>query len=114
VERLWWTVKYHYFHPHSFGNGLELRKGLRCFFEYYNRERMHQALNRMTPDEYYFKEQEKSGGLMVRRQPGQLQSHYGLIPWHWAPPHFKYGFSIFRVDHPYKTARSHIPLLNVV
>jgi putative transposase len=59
VERLWWTVKYHYLHLHSFENGLELRKGLRSWFEYYNRERTHQSLKRMTPDECYFKEQEK-------------------------------------------------------
>jgi putative transposase len=59
IERLWWTVKYHYLHLHSFENGIELRKGLRSWFEYYNRERTHQSLNRMTPDECYFKEQEK-------------------------------------------------------
>jgi putative transposase len=59
IERLWWTVKYHYLHLHSFENGTELRKGLRSWFEYYNRERTHQSLNRMTPDECYFKEQER-------------------------------------------------------
>jgi putative transposase len=59
IERLWWTVKYHYLHLHSFANGLELQKGLRNWFEYYNRERIHQSLNRMTPDGCYFKEQLK-------------------------------------------------------
>lgn len=59
IERLWWTVKYHYLHLHSFENGLELQNGLRRWFEYYNRERGHQSLNRMTPDECYFKEQVK-------------------------------------------------------
>ena len=57
IERLWWTVKYHYLNLHSFENALEMRKGLRTWFEYYNRERTHQSLNRMTPDECYFKEQ---------------------------------------------------------
>lgn len=59
IERLWWTVKYHYLNLHSFENGLELQKGLRSWSEYYNRERMHQSLNRITPDECYFKEQLK-------------------------------------------------------
>jgi putative transposase len=59
VERLWWTVKYHYLHLHSFDDGLELQKGLRSWFEYYNRERRHQSLNKMTPDKCYFKEQVK-------------------------------------------------------
>ena len=57
IERLWWTVKYHYLYLHSFENGLELRKGLRKWFDFYNRERTHQSLNRQTPDECYFKEQ---------------------------------------------------------
>ena len=57
IERLWWTVKYHYLH--SFENGLELQKGLRSWFEYYNHKRTHQSLDRMTPDECYFKEQMK-------------------------------------------------------
>jgi putative transposase len=59
IERLWWTVKYHYLHLHSFENGPGLRKGLRSWFEYYNRERTHQSLDKMTPDECYFKEQQK-------------------------------------------------------
>ena len=57
IERLWWTVKYHYLHLHAFENGLEMRKGLRKWFDFYNRERSHQSLDRQTPDECYFKEQ---------------------------------------------------------
>ncbi len=56
IERLWWSVKYHYLYLHAFESALEMRKGLRNWFDYYNRERSHQALNRHTPDEYYFKE----------------------------------------------------------
>jgi len=59
IERLWWTVKYHYLYLYSFENGLEMKKGLRKWFEFYNRERTHQSLNRQTPDECYFKEQTK-------------------------------------------------------
>ena len=59
IERLWWTVKYHYLYLHSFENGSQLRKGLRSWFEYYNQKRFHQSLHRMTPDECYFKKQLK-------------------------------------------------------
>jgi putative transposase len=54
IERLWWTLKYHYVYLRSFDNGSELRKGLRDWFRFYNRERSHQALDDRTPDEVYY------------------------------------------------------------
>ena len=54
IERLWWTLKHQYLYLWSFGNGTELRQGLRRWFEHYNRERSHQALDDLTPDEVYF------------------------------------------------------------
>jgi putative transposase len=38
IERLWWTVKYHYVYLHTFENGPELRKGLssRYLFQIYH------------------------------------------------------------------------------
>ena len=54
IERLWWTLKYHYLYLHSFDNGLELRRGLHQWVDFYNRERFHQALDNLTPDEVYY------------------------------------------------------------
>lgn len=54
IERLWWTLKYHYLYLRSFNNGSELRKGLRAWFRFYNRDRFHQALDNRTPDELYY------------------------------------------------------------
>lgn len=54
IERLWWTVKYHYLYLHAFSNGAELRKGLKKWFLFYNQERFHQSLGDKTPDEVYF------------------------------------------------------------
>jgi putative transposase len=54
IERLWWTVKYHYLNLHSFADGHQLRQGLAGWFDYYNRERGHQSLNDSTPDEVYY------------------------------------------------------------
>ena len=59
VERLWWTVKYHYIYLREFETGNELKQGLRNWFAFYNQERSHQSLKRKTPDEVYFKEQIK-------------------------------------------------------
>ena len=54
IERLWWTVKYHYLYLHAFDNGTQLRNGLNEWFRFYNQERSHQALDNLTPDEVYY------------------------------------------------------------
>jgi len=54
IERLWWTLKHHYIYLHSFGNGSELRNGLRDWFNFYNGDRFHQSLDNLTPDEVYY------------------------------------------------------------
>ena len=54
IERLWWTLKYHYLYLWSFENGTVLRAGLGNWFEFYNSERSHQALKDLTPDEVYY------------------------------------------------------------
>ena len=52
VERLWWTLKYHYLYLNAFANGLK------DWFKYYNQERFHQSLEDWTPDEIYYMKQE--------------------------------------------------------
>ena len=54
VERLWWTVKYHFLYLHAFNSGAELRYGLKNWFNFYNQERFHQSLDDKTPDEVYY------------------------------------------------------------
>ena len=54
IERLWWTVKYHYLYLQTFDSGIELRRGLTSWFQFYNNQRPHQGLDDQTPDEVYF------------------------------------------------------------
>jgi len=54
IERLWWTVKYHYLYLHAFEGGSDLRNGLKEWFRFYNEDRFHQSLNDKTPDEVYY------------------------------------------------------------
>jgi len=54
IERLWWTLKYHYIYLWSFNDGKELRQGLEQWFRIYNHERSHQVLENLTPDEVYY------------------------------------------------------------
>jgi putative transposase len=54
VERLWWTIKYHYLYLQSFSSGSELREGLKDWIRFYNQERAHWSLDDCTPDEVYY------------------------------------------------------------
>jgi putative transposase len=54
IERLWWSVKYQYLYLWTFDNGTQLRRGLSQWFQLYNQERSHQALDNLTPDEVYY------------------------------------------------------------
>jgi putative transposase len=56
VERLWRTVKYEEVYLRDYQTPGEAYLGLKKYFDFYNRERYHQALNYRTPYEaYYFK-----------------------------------------------------------
>jgi putative transposase len=55
VERLWRSVKYEEVYLHAYDCVSEAKKGLGQYFEFYNQERPHTALDDNTPDEFYFK-----------------------------------------------------------
>lgn len=54
VERLWRTVKYEHLYTRAFDNVKAVRDSLVTWFAWYNRERFHQGLNDLTPDEVYY------------------------------------------------------------
>jgi putative transposase len=54
VERLWRSVKYEDVYLRAYETPAALRIGLTHYFQFYNTERGHQALNRQTPDAVYF------------------------------------------------------------
>ena len=53
IERLWWTVKYEEIYPKSYKDGHVLYRGLNRYFDYYNKERKHSALDKQTPLEVF-------------------------------------------------------------
>jgi putative transposase len=54
IERLWWTVKHEWVYLRPAANGLEQKRSLAEFFDWYNLRRPHQSLDWQTPDEAYF------------------------------------------------------------
>lgn len=54
VERLWRSVKYEDVYLRAYETPAALRTGLSHYFQFYNTERRHQALDRRTPDAMYF------------------------------------------------------------
>ena len=54
IERLWRSVKYEDVYLRAYENGREVQAGLTRYFDFYNRERIHQSHEYQTPDEIYF------------------------------------------------------------
>ena len=54
VERLWRSVKYENVYLHAYGSIAEAKREIGIYFEFYNRTRPHQGLERLTPDAVYF------------------------------------------------------------
>jgi putative transposase len=51
VERLWRSVKYEDIYLKAYEDGWQLEKGMDSYFNFYNRERLHQSLDYKTPQE---------------------------------------------------------------
>ncbi len=56
IERLWRSVKYEQVYLNDYCTVKDAVSGIRSYFDFYNNERVHQALGYKTPAEVYFKE----------------------------------------------------------
>jgi len=54
IERLWRSVKYEDVYLKAYDSIGAARQGLRTYFDFYNRDRRHQSLDRKTPDDVYW------------------------------------------------------------
>ena len=54
IERFWRTLKYEDVYPSSYINIKEARVGIGEYIDIYNKERLHWALDYLTPDEAYY------------------------------------------------------------
>ena len=53
IERLWRSVKYENIYLNAYADGTALYQGLKTYFDFYNRERLHQNLAYQTPHSIY-------------------------------------------------------------
>lgn len=53
IERFWRTIKYEYIYLNPANGGIDLLKGVRTYVKFYNNERRHESLGKVSPDEYY-------------------------------------------------------------
>jgi putative transposase len=54
IERLWRSLKWELIYLKEFREGKELRQEVKTWFDWYNRQRLHQGLNYQTPDEIFY------------------------------------------------------------
>ncbi len=54
IERFWRTLKYEDVYPSSYKDIKEARKGIDEYINIYNKERLHSAIDYLTPDEAYY------------------------------------------------------------
>lgn len=59
IERLWRTLKYERIYLKAYETGTELSKDLTYWFNWYNDNRKHTSLDKLTPNEAYFQGLEK-------------------------------------------------------
>lgn len=59
IERLWRSVKYEDVYLKSYPDGQTLFAGLESYFQFYNTQRPHQHLAKLTPAEVYYQLKEK-------------------------------------------------------
>jgi putative transposase len=76
VERLWRTVKYEEVYLHDYQTPAEAYLGLKRYFEFYNTQRYHQALDYKTPYEVYNFKSRNAG--RCSKEEGQAIPEYHL------------------------------------
>jgi putative transposase len=53
IERFWRTIKYEYIYLNPANGGIELLNGVKKYIEFYNLQRRHESIGKLSPEEYY-------------------------------------------------------------
>lgn len=57
IERFWWSLKYEHHDLHAYDDLRVARQGIGTYIEYYNHERRHSGLDKVTPAQAYERNQ---------------------------------------------------------
>ncbi len=72
TERLWRSVKYEEVYLHDYGSPREARQNLGRYFNFYNFERPHQALDYRTPADLYYQDYPVLSNVISRKEESTL------------------------------------------
>jgi putative transposase len=72
TERLWRSVKYEEVYLHDYGSPREARQNLGRYFNFYNFERPHQALDYRTPADLYYQDCPLPSTVISRKEESTL------------------------------------------
>lgn len=72
TERLWRSVKYEEVYLHDYGSPREARQNLRRYFNFYNFDRPHQALDYRTPADLYYQDCPVPSTIISRKEESTL------------------------------------------
>ena len=53
IERFWWSLKYEHVYLHAYDDLRAARAGIGAYIDYYNHQRQHSSLGKLTPSEAY-------------------------------------------------------------
>jgi len=53
MERFWWSLKYEHVYLHAYEDLRIAREGIGAYLEYYNQQRRHSSLGKLTPEQAY-------------------------------------------------------------
>ena len=88
IERLRRSIKYEDLYLKSYENGIELYRGIKQYFRFYNNERRHQNLNYSRPAEVFFSFKLHQGVLravqkkkIISKTEKVVRTIWGSIPY---------------------------------
>ena len=72
IERFWWSLKYEHVYLHAYDDLHVAREGIGSYIEYYNHDRRHSSLDKLTPVQAY--EQKSPNAAAATPIPAGLAS----------------------------------------